>query len=223
MTMALPDKQAYDRILVASNDPGISRHFHKVLKDSYDTLFTATAEDLLITLDRHSPALLVLDPGLFPDNSTDMICAVIRKAPETHVLVVENKDTRKVDQHALFKAGARGFCMENITPALLTKAVQLILKGDYWVQRRLITEAISELARESAANARQHFDNELINTLTARELQVARMVHMGGNNKMIARELDISERTVKAHLSSIFRKLEIENRLNLALFFSEIS
>ena len=221
--MASPDRQADNRILIASNDPAVSRHFHKVLKDSYETMFTAAAEDMLTSLDRHSPALLVLDPRLFPVDGTDHICAVIRKAPATHVLVVENKDTRKVDQHALFKAGARGFCMDNISPALLTKAVCLILQGDYWVQRRLITEAISELARESAANARQHFDNELISTLTARELQVARMVHMGGNNKMIARELDISERTVKAHLSSIFRKLEIENRLNLALFFSEIS
>ena len=59
--------------------------------------------------------------------------------------------------------------------------------------------------------------------LTPRELQVAQMVHLGGNNKMIARELDISERTVKAHLSAIFRKLKIENRLHLALYFSNIS
>ncbi len=49
------------------------------------------------------------------------------------------------------------------------------------------------------------------------------MVYKGGNNKTIARELDISERTVKAHLSAIFRKLEIENRLNLALYFSELN
>ena len=48
------------------------------------------------------------------------------------------------------------------------------------------------------------------------------MVHRGGNNKSIARTLDISERTVKAHLSAIFRKLDIENRLHLALFFSEL-
>jgi len=221
--MAATDQQAYLRILIASNDPGVSRHYHQVLKDSYETLFTATTEDTLACLDEHSPALLILDPRLFQKDTTDHICAIIRKAPETYVLIVENKDTRKVEQHALFKAGARGFCMDNISPALLGKAVNLVLQGDYWVQRRLITEAISELARESAAGTSQHFDNKLVNTLTSRELQVARMVHLGGNNKMIARELDISERTVKAHLSSIFRKLEIENRLNLALFFNEIS
>ena len=62
----------------------------------------------------------------------------------------------------------------------------------------------------------------VIDCLTPRELQVARMVHKGGNNKTIARKLDISERTVKAHLSSIFRKLNIENRLHLAIFFHEV-
>ena len=221
--MSVENNRAQDRILIASNDPGVSRHYHQVLKDGYETLFTASAEDMLNCLDRQFPALLMLDPHLYPDDTTDQICAVIRKVPETHVVVIENPDSRKVDQHALFKAGARGFCADDISAALLAKAVHLILQGEYWVQRRLITEAIAELAREPTVRAPQHFDNELINTLTARELQVARMVHMGGNNKMIARELEISERTVKAHLSSIFRKLEIENRLNLALFFNEIS
>jgi DNA-binding NarL/FixJ family response regulator len=49
------------------------------------------------------------------------------------------------------------------------------------------------------------------------------MVHLGGNNKTIARELAISERTVKAHLSAIFRKLNIQNRLHLALFLNDVS
>jgi DNA-binding NarL/FixJ family response regulator len=48
------------------------------------------------------------------------------------------------------------------------------------------------------------------------------MVHQGGNNKTIARKLDISERTVKAHLSAIFRKLNIENRLHLAIYFNDV-
>jgi two-component system nitrate/nitrite response regulator NarL len=61
-----------------------------------------------------------------------------------------------------------------------------------------------------------------IQCLTPRELEVARMVNKGGNNKSIARTLDISERTVKAHLSSIFRKLNIENRLHLAIFFHDV-
>ena len=95
----------------------------------------------------------------------------------------------------------------------------------YGFQRQLITELIRELARENIPDALKlsHAGAESVAHLTPRELQVAKMVHLGGNNKVIARELDISERTVKAHLSAIFRKLNIENRLHLALFFNEIS
>ena len=221
--MVPQDRHVHSRILIASNDPAVTRHYHQVLKDGYETMITATVNDMLACMEEHSPSMLIIDPHMFTQDTTDQIRAIIRKSPETHVLVIDNNESRSVDQHALFKAGARGFCSDTISPELLSKAVNLVLNGEYWVQRKLISEAISELARESATDARKHFDNELVSTLTTRELQVARMVHMGGNNKMIARELDISERTVKAHLSSIFRKLEIENRLNLALFFSEIA
>ena len=160
---------------------------------------------------------------LYPADATDQIIAVVRMAADSHVVVLENASSRRVDQHELFKAGAHGFCKDDISETLLLKAVQLVLDGDYWVQRRLITEVITELATErNSTSSSSNFDWTLVDSLTPRELQVARMVHMGSNNKLIARELEISERTVKAHLSAIFRKLDIENRLNLALYFSEI-
>jgi two-component system nitrate/nitrite response regulator NarL len=89
----------------------------------------------------------------------------------------------------------------------------------------LISKLIADLANKSGPNNRGSFlvKNKAIAHLTPRELEVAQMVHLGGNNKLIARELDISERTVKAHLSAIFRKLDIENRLHLALFFNKLS
>ncbi|NOR39726.1 MAG: hypothetical protein GQ537_00785 [Gammaproteobacteria bacterium] len=89
----------------------------------------------------------------------------------------------------------------------------------------MISKLIADLANKSGTNSRESIlvKNESIAHLTPRELEVAQMVHLGGNNKLIARELDISERTVKAHLSAIFRKLDVENRLHLALFFNALS
>jgi DNA-binding NarL/FixJ family response regulator len=91
--------------------------------------------------------------------------------------------------------------------------------------RTLITRIIEDLARERtpAVSKGTATGGNAVDCLTPRELQVARMVHLGGNNKTIARELDISERTVKAHLSAIFRKLNIQNRLHLALFLSDVT
>ena len=91
--------------------------------------------------------------------------------------------------------------------------------------RTLISRIIEDLTRKrtSSDDSVTVQDASAVECLTPRELQVARMVHLGGNNKTIARELSISERTVKAHLSAIFRKLNIQNRLHLALFLNDVT
>lgn len=194
-----------------------------ILEPCYDVSTACSPGELLACLTALPASVLIVDPALYQgDDATDQILAVVRMPSDTHVIVVENAGENEVDQHLLFKAGAHGFCRSDISEALLRKAVELVLDGDYWVQRKLITQVISDMAAEKSANANSNFDRSLVGTLTPRELQVARLVHMGENNKMIARALEISERTVKAHLSAIFRKLDIENRLNLALYFSEL-
>jgi len=215
---------AKDYILITSCDASVTGHYSRILEKDFITRLTDSLSEMHSCIARDKPALLFIDPQLCPENTTESLTDLIKRLSGIFVVIIDNPADRNVDQRSLFKAGARGFCKDDITPALLNRAVRLMLEGEYWIQRKLITQVIGELARESTRiSPRSDNDNSLVNTLTPRELQVARMVHLGGNNKMIARELDISERTVKAHLSAIFRKLEIENRLNLALFFSEIS
>jgi len=66
-----------------------------------------------------------------------------------------------------------------------------------------------------------NYDSELLQELSPRELEVANMVSTGENNKEIAKQLTISERTVKAHLTSTFKKINVSDRLHLALFMKE--
>ncbi len=222
--MAASVSPANGFILIASCDDDVTGRYSCVLEKTHETRLTDSLPAMHSCIANERPTLVFIDPQISPDKSTDFLASVINALSGIFVIIIDNQSDRRVDQRSLFKAGARGFCNDDIPPALLMRAVNLVLEGEYWVQRKLIAQMISELARENNPSAlRNNFDNELVSTLTPRELQVARMVHLGGNNKMIARELDISERTVKAHLSAIFRKLEIENRLNLALFFSEIS
>lgn len=218
---ANPDK---NQILIASRDADVTGYFTGILQRHYHTRQVDSLAAMHDDITSCRPDLLFIDPQLGRERTTVFLTGLIKQLQGLFVVIIDNQTDRQVDQRSLFKAGARGFCRDDITPALLTRAANLMLEGEYWIPRKLITRMISELASEEASlPGRGSFDNALVNTLTPRELQVARMVHLGGNNKMIARELDISERTVKAHLSAIFRKLEIENRLNLALFFSEIS
>ncbi len=211
------------RILIASADNGVVLRFSAALDANYSIVNWSGNNTVCDMFNIVIPDLVLIDPKFFPEPITDTITEIVTTYHEPRIIVIENQSDRQVDQYALFKAGVHGFCKENISDVLLNRAVQMVCEGEYWIQRKLIAKMINDLAREmtESHNTAQVNDNSVMDALTPRELEVARMVRLGGNNKMIARELDISERTVKAHLSAIFRKLEIQNRLHLALYFTE--
>jgi len=211
-------------ILVASNDTSLTNRISEVLDESFSISVTANPNGIPGLAGRTHPLLLMLDSSLFSDTLQTTISETINLAPQTRVIVLEDEKNKPVDQLTLFKSGAHGFLSHTISSELLLKAAHAVCNGEIWIPRQLITELIGELARDTSTGKHtlSFAGNTSIEHLTPREMQVAEMVHRGGNNKSIARTLDISERTVKAHLSAIFRKLDIENRLHLALFFSEL-
>lgn len=209
-------------VIMATGDASLADHYGGILEKGYHVVVCTALDESREQLTRLHPALLILDPSLADKDPNSAIADILSGNPGLRIIVIEGETDSDTDQRTLFKTGVHGFCKRDIADILLCKAVHLVLEGEYWIQRKLITQVISELAKDAGTIVSRPDgpEDSLINTLTPRELQVARMVHMGGNNKMIARELDISERTVKAHLSAIFRKLDIENRLHLALYFS---
>jgi DNA-binding NarL/FixJ family response regulator len=217
------EEHIYKRILVASADSGLVMRFSTALELNYKVIKWTGSNSGYEIFKTENPDLVLIDPEFFPDSISDTVTRIAESYHALRIIIIENQSDRQVDQYALFKAGAHGFCKENISDALLNRAVQLVCEGEYWIQRKLIAKMINDLAREMNDShiSAPRDGNAVIDALTPRELEVARMVRLGGNNKMIARKLDISERTVKAHLSAIFRKLEIQNRLHLALYFSE--
>ncbi|MCK5120784.1 MAG: response regulator transcription factor [Methylococcales bacterium] len=144
----------------------------------------------------------------------------------TRFLIVGNSWSEDNQIKALVH-GAAGYCGEFEPPELLLQAVKSILKGDIWIQRHLVPRVIGTLIQMKSTPANKIQEekstesSKLLKTLSNRELDVAHMIRSGENNKTIASTLNISERTVKAHLTSIFKKLNISDRLHLALFIKE--
>ncbi len=223
--MSASDTHTKANILIASGNTSLAKRFTEILADGFllEVLSETTATCTYIS--ESHPHLVMLDPDFFNDALPKTITKIIKKTPHTRIMVLEGTTENPVNQMSLFKTGVHGFCAADIRPDLLIKAAHAVCNGEIWVPRQLITQLIGELAREGSKGTLTpgRAGAKSVECLTPRELQVARMVHLGGNNKIIARELEISERTVKAHLSAIFRKLEIENRLHLALLFNEIS
>jgi two-component system nitrate/nitrite response regulator NarL len=112
-----------------------------------------------------------------------------------------------------FRAGARGIMTKAAPVDLLFKSIAAVMAGEYWVGR----ERVADLVRVFQSELHEREEHRPFG-LTSRELQVVQAVVAGYTNKEIAARLGISQNTAKHHLSSIFDKLGVSNRLELALF-----
>jgi two-component system nitrate/nitrite response regulator NarL len=222
--MHLKMKNDIASILIASSDNVLARRFTKTLGPNCSVTCVTAWSEAVGFITSATCHVVILDPALVQGRVLDVVAEISSASGETHIIVVDNPPLPENDQVELFKLGVHGFCKGDISSDLLVKAVESVLNGELWMQRSLVTRIIDELTQGgSYAKATMSLSaGSPIQCLTPRELEVARMVNKGGNNKSIARTLDISERTVKAHLSSIFRKLNIENRLHLAIFFHDV-
>jgi DNA-binding NarL/FixJ family response regulator len=118
---------------------------------------------------------------------------------------------------AVIAAGARGYANRYMHPDILEQAVRLVEKGEIWLGADLVLHLIKGGApRQAVPFGAQSAEQEL-GKLTARERDIASRIVQGKSNKTIAGELSVAERTVKAHLSSIYRKTGTRDRLQLAM------
>ena len=131
-------------------------------------------------------------------------------------------------QVAALVTGASGYFESDISEAALLKAVECVINGDIWIKRQLIPKVLDTLVsaknrKKIEQQERSMNRDEILRALSKREGDVAKMISLGESNKNIADKLFISERTVKAHLTSIFKKLNIPDRLHLAVLLKEIT
>lgn len=118
----------------------------------------------------------------------------------------------------LLRAGARGYANRLASAPVLTALLSAVKGGEIWAGKQVTDYLLgAALAVAPVSTGRA----QLLGQLTVREVQIAEQVSVGLSNKVIAAEAGISERTVKAHLNSIFRKSGIRNRVQLALLVSQ--
>lgn len=130
-------------------------------------------------------------------------------------LIVLSGDPNDAEGIAVMEAGASGYCHLYANEATLRQVVEVVASGELWVGRSLLTRLLKSVhSGLPATNARA---GGWRTQLTEREIEVANMAAQGASNLGIAEVLGITERTVKAHLTSIFEKLDVADRLQLAL------
>jgi DNA-binding NarL/FixJ family response regulator len=147
------------------------------------------------------PDLLLLDLRMPGANGLDGVREVRARAPHVPLAIVSAEQDAGAIRAAL-AMGVSGFIPKTDSPAVIASAVRLILAGGVYVPPQLVTATQSPASVNGEASA----------GLTARQMDVLRLLARGWSNKAIARELGVSEGTVKVHLLAVFRALDVRNR-----------
>jgi two-component system NarL family response regulator len=165
---------------------------------------------------RLKPQLALIDVRLTHVNTVRVITELLSVSSATYIVALADA----ADEHqelALFRAGVRGVCGLDTSAETLVRIVSVVLQGELWIRRSLVAKLVDSLVAKAAdtTGATGRFA-----ILTPREIEIARLIGQGASNKRIARHLAITERTVKGHLTTIFRKTGAVDRLTLALLIA---
>ena len=156
------------------------------------------------------PDVLLLDINMPEKNGLEVLEEIKKIKYEVKVLIL----TVHNELEYLLKAvdiGVDGYILKDSESAELKKAINAILAGENYIQASLIPALNNRLANRD-------IDKDKIDSLTGRELEVLIQVASGMFNKEIATSLNISERTVKNHISNIFKKIDVSDRTQAAVF-----
>lgn len=138
--------------------------------------------------------------------------AVMPGTGQKLVILADDPDPALIMQ--ALAAGAAGCCNTHAAPDVLRQVALVVSNGGLWIGQQLLQQVVGSTAR---LLARRTDNDDWSAPLSERERQVARLVASGASNREVAERLAISERTAKAHLSSIFQKLAVRDRLQLSL------
>ena len=222
--MSESEKTAPIRVLLADD--------HAVIREALRFLISRQAHlrlvgeasacsEVLELAAREQPDIIVLDLRLRDGDSLACIPQLGLLAPGAKVIVFSGADDPEMPRRAV-AAGALGWVGKGQPTEVLLRAIECVHAGEVWLERTLLAQVLSQLTHRSAPGGAAFVTSPAeaakIASLTPREHEIIHLIGQGLKNKQIAARLFLSEKTVHSHLASIFQKLEVSDRLELAIF-----
>lgn len=223
------------RVLIADEQPLFRRGLRLTLEDTDDLAVTgeaSTGREALLQLDAAAPEVCVLDAALPVGSAAlglgdaslpggiELARLVKHRIPDTAIVIVAGAE----EEEQLFQAikiGAAAYCPRDVAPDALVQVIRDVHQGAFLVSdsmlaRPEVTERVLRQFRELSAT---HVGEEpLFVPLSTREVEILDLVAHGHSNKAIAGELGISDQTVKNHVTSILRKLAVNDRTQAVIY-----
>ena len=201
------------RIMITDDHSMIREGLKNLLELEGDIEVVAEAEngiECLDKLDDVNPDVLLLDINMPKMNGLEVLQNLKERKSKVKVLVL----TVHNETEYLMKAvdiGINGYVLKDSESSELKKAIFAIAEGENYIQPSLIPALNNKMIENNE-------DELKLDSLTKREVQVLKELAVGKFNRDIAKEMEISERTVKNHISSIFKKLDVTDRTQAAVF-----
>jgi two-component system nitrate/nitrite response regulator NarL len=205
------------QVVFADNHPLILSGLRSAVADHSDISIVAECLDrerALNAVRNHFPDVLLLSAELLQGN-LDALQQLVADMQETHVILLTSRQDPEFLGEAL-RSGARGVFQCNKPVHFIPQAIRKVTNGGLWFERAHAEHVLDRLV--SRRNETQDPEDHKIAAVTAREREVIGLICKGLKNREISEQLHISEVTVSHHLTSIFRKLEVSDRISLILY-----
>lgn len=214
--MAQPDAVEPIRVILAEDHALVREGTRRILEATGDIVVVAEAADgheAVVAVEQHRPDVAIIDIGMPGINGIEVTRRIKKTHPGVSVLILTVHDD---DQFifAVIEAGAAGYLLKDVEGSQLVHAVKGLHAGDSVLHPAVAHKILARLA--SGDHGQRASGPEV--SLTEREHEVLQLAASGLANKEMAATLDVSVRTVEAHLSHIFRKLDVGSRTEAILF-----
>ena len=210
------------KILIADDHALLRQGIRNVLNLEDDLEVIAEAADGQETLAKVlslQPDVVLLDLNMPILNGIEVIkqLQAARSKAKVIVLTIHDGDNYVIE---VLKNGALGYLLKDVEPSILIKAIHMVNQGEAFVYPEIAEKLFGDMAEDEDINqkAEEIWKERRGERLTAREMDVLRCIAKGFNNQEIAHSLFVSEKTVKNHLTNIFRKINVNDRTQALLF-----
>jgi DNA-binding NarL/FixJ family response regulator len=206
------------RVLVIDDDALVRASLRMILSSSDELEVVGEAADgtqAVAAVRTHQPDVVLMDIRMPEMDGIAATTAVRQLDKPPHVIILTTFQADEQVMSAL-RAGAGGFLLKDTPPAEIVNAVRLVASGEAMLSPSVTRTLLSHLGDDDAADRRRSAVRRLA-SLTDREREVADQVASGASNAEVAASLFMSEATVKAHVSRLLTKLEVANRVHIAI------
>lgn len=201
-------------ILIADDHSIVREGLKQLLDLEADFKVVGQASNGVETIEKvkqYSPDVLLLDINMPVMNGINALKKIKEEGIKTNVVVLTLHEDREYLLETM-QVGATGYILKDSDSATLYKAIRDAYNGESYIQPKLAAELVKEFNKPKGIKLKPE------NELTIREFEVLTLIAEGHNNKEIAEELFISEKTVKNHVSNIFRKINVSDRTQAAIY-----